>query len=419
MPPELQPEVLSLFAPHVSLSDDGHLLLAGVRAEQIAEEFGTPAYVVDEDHLRDRARRFDAAMKSGWARGRASWASKSFPCTAVYRVMAEEGLGVDVAGKGELLMALAGGVDPALIIMHGNAKTDAEIRQALDAGVGCIVIDNFDDIERLERMVTGQQSVLVRVIPGISANTHEAILTGQSGSKFGLELPDARVAIERLRGSDKLRLDGVHVHVGSQILDGEPFAEAVEFVAGLGEFGVYNVGGGLGSRYSYADQPPSIEDYVEIITGGARRLLPESAQLIIEPGRSMVAETAFTLYRVVTVKHGSPTFVAVDGGMGDNLEVSLFQQRFEATMVDRVGGGQPVTLVGRHCESGDTLIKDVPLQDPKPGDLLAVPVTGAYCHTMANNYNGALKPPVVFVSRGQAKLALRREEYADLLRRDV
>jgi diaminopimelate decarboxylase len=414
------PEILSLFPPHVSLADDGHLTLGGVRAEQIAEQFGTPAYVVDEDHLRDRARRFEAAIRSRWpGGGRASWASKAFPCTAVYRVMAEEGLGVDVAGMGELLMALAAGVDPALIILHGNAKTDAELRRAVEVGVGCIVVDGFDDIDRLERIVTGEQGVLVRVIPGISADTHEAILTGQSGSKFGLELADARTAIERLRASDRLRLDGVHVHVGSQILDGRPFAQAVEFVAGLGEFDVYNVGGGLGSRYTYDDHPPSIEEYVQIITDGARRLLPESARLIIEPGRSMVAETAFTLYRVVTVKHGPPTFVAVDGGMGDNLEVSLFQQRFEATMVDRVGGGQPVTLVGRHCESGDTLIRDVPLDDPRPGDLLAVPVTGAYCHTMANNYNGALKPPVVFVSGGQARLVLRRESYDDLLRRDV
>lgn len=416
------PEILSLFAPNVSLADDGHLTVGGVRAEAIAEEFGTPAYVVDEVHLRERARRFEAAMKAGWPNGRASFASKAFPCTAVYRVMAEEGLGVDVAGTGELLMALAGGVDPALIIMHGNAKTDAEIRRALDAGVGCIVVDNFDDIDRLERMVEGEQGVLVRIIPGIAPDTHEAISTGQAGSKFGLALPDARRAIERLRGSDKLRLDGVHVHIGSQILDGAPFAEAVEFVAGLGEFDVYNVGGGLGSRYTYADQPPSIEEYVQIITDGARKLLPESAQLIIEPGRSMVAETAFTLYRVVTVKpatEDAPTFVAVDGGMGDNLEVSLFQQRFEATMVDRVGGGQTVRLVGRHCESGDTLIKDIDLDQPAVGDLLAVPVTGAYCHTMSNNYNGALKPPVVFVSQGQARAVLRRESYDDLLRRDL
>jgi diaminopimelate decarboxylase len=415
----LAPEVLGLFAPNVAVGADGHLTVGGCRADAIAEEFGTPAYVVDEDHLRDRARRFSAAMASGWPNGRVSFASKAFPCTAIYRVMAEEGLGVDVAGPGELMMALAGGVDPSLIILHGNAKTDADIQQALDAKVGTVVIDNFDDIDRLERMVTGEQSVLVRVIPGIVADTHAAIQTGQSGSKFGLEPADARAAISRLRGSDRLRLDGVHVHIGSQILDPGPFAESVEFVAGLGDFPVYNVGGGLGSRYTYTDHPPSIEDYVAVITDGARAHLPSSAQLIIEPGRSMVAETAFTLYRVATIKRGQPTFVAVDGGMADNLEVSLFGQRFEATMVDRVGGGDPVHLVGRHCESGDTLIIDVPLDRPAVGDLVAVPVTGAYCHTMSNNYNGAVKPPVVFASGGNARLVLRRQEHEDFLRRDV
>jgi diaminopimelate decarboxylase len=415
----LAPEILGLFAPNVAVGADGHLTVGGCRADDLAAEFGTPAYIVDEDHLRDRARRFAAAMTAGWANGRVSFASKAFPCTAIYRVMAEEGLGVDVAGPGELLMALAGGVDPSLIIVHGNAKTDADIRQALDAKVGTIVIDNVDDIDRLERMVEGEQSVLVRVIPGIAADTHAAIQTGQEGSKFGLSRPDAEAAIARLRGSDRLRLDGVHVHIGSQILDPGPFAESVEFVASLGEFATYNVGGGLGSRYTYADQPPSIEDYVAVITDGARSLLPASAQLIIEPGRSMVAETTFTLYRVATVKPGRPTFVAVDGGMADNLEVSLFGQRFEATMVDRVGGGAPVQLVGRHCESGDTLIDEVPLDDPKVGDLLAVPVTGAYCHTMSNNYNGAVKPPVVFASQGNARLVLRRQDVQDFLRRDV
>ena len=415
----LAPEILGLFAPNVAVAADGHLTVGGCRVEALAEEFGTPAYIVDEDHLRDRARRFAAAMSAGWSNGRVSFASKAFPCTAIYRVMAEEGLGVDVAGPGELLMALAGGVDPSLIILHGNAKTDGDIQQALDAKVGTIVIDNLDDIDRLERLVDGEQSVLVRVIPGIVADTHAAIQTGHEGSKFGLARPDARKAIARLQGSDRLRLDGVHVHIGSQILNPGPFAESVEFVASLGEFATYNVGGGLGSRYTYTDHPPSIEDYVAVITEGARRLLPSTAQLIIEPGRSMVAETAFTLYRVATVKRGQPTFVAVDGGMADNLEVSLFGQRFEATMVDRVGGGDLVQLVGRHCESGDTLIAGVPLDDPKVGELLAVPVTGAYCHTMSNNYNGAVKPPVVFASHGNARLVLRRQDVQDFLRRDV
>ncbi|MBT2457597.1 diaminopimelate decarboxylase [Streptomyces sp. ISL-86] len=325
-----------------------------------------------------------------------------------------------VAGLGgELALALAGGVDPARIVVHGNAKTDAELRTAVDAGAGLIVIDNFDDIDRLERIVTDEQPVLVRVTPGIRPETHAAVSTGQEGSKFGLTLPQARQAIARLRGSGRLRLDGVHVHIGSQILDTEPFARAVEAVAGLGTFAVYDLGGGLGARYTYEDHPPSVEEYLDALVDAARRVLPEDAHVIIEPGRSMVAESGVTLYRVATVKRGEPAFVAVDGGMADNLEVALYGQRFEATVATRVGGGDPCHLVGRHCESGDTLSPDVPLRDPRPGDLIAVPVTGAYTYSLGNNYSGALRPPVVFCQDGEARAVVRRETYGDLLRRDL
>jgi diaminopimelate decarboxylase len=262
--------------------------------------------------------------------------------------------------------------------------------------------------------------VLVRVIPGIATATHEAIATGDENSKFGLSVVDTRKAISRLRSSDKLRLDGLHVHIGSQILDTKPFAQAVEAIAALGEFAVYDLGGGLGARYTYDDHPPSVEEYLDTLIDAARQLLPATARLLIEPGRSMIAEAGVTLYTVVTVKKGElRRFVAIDGGMGDNLEVSLYGQRFEATVADRVGGGEAYTLVGRHCESGDQLIKSVALRDPGVGDIIAVPVTGAYCLTMANNYNGALRPPIVMAHDGVARLVLRRETYDDLLRRDV
>jgi diaminopimelate decarboxylase len=214
---------------------------------------------------------------------------------------------------------------------------------------------------------------------------------------------------------------GLHVHVGSQILAVEPFAQSVAPVAALGEFPVYDLGGGLGARYTYADEPPSIGAYLDALTGAAREHLPPDAELIIEPGRSMVASAATTLYRVVTVKRGARTFVAVDGGMGDNLEVALVGQRFEAAIADRVsaGGGEPVSVVGRHCESGDVLIDEIALPGPRVGDLLAVPATGAYCFTMSNNYNGARRIPVVFASDGAARLVVRRETLADLLARDV
>jgi diaminopimelate decarboxylase len=247
------------------------------------------------------------------------------------------------------------------------------------------------------------------------------VLTGHAGSKFGLAPRAAAELIHRIEHSPRLRMQGLHVHVGSQILAVEPFARSVAPVAALGEFPVYDLGGGLGARYTYADEPPSVGAYVDALTDAAREHLPPDAELIIEPGRSMVASAATTLYRVVTVKRGARTFVAVDGGMGDNLEVALVGQRFEAVIADRVGagGGEPVSVVGRHCESGDVLIDEIALPGPRVGDLLAVPATGAYCFTMANNYNGARRIPVVFASDGAARLVVRRETLADLLARDV
>ncbi|MFG2875577.1 diaminopimelate decarboxylase [Streptomyces sp. NPDC048337] len=419
--PSPTPEaLLGLFPAGTRLAeDDGQLVIGGCRVTELADRFGTPALIIDEGALRDRARRYAAGLAARWPNSRVAFASKAFPCTAVYRVLAEEGLSIDVAGGGELALALAAGVDPARIVLHGNAKTDAEVEMAVAAGVGLIVVDNTDDIDRLERIVTGEQAVLVRVTPGIRPDTHAAVATGQEGSKFGLTLPRARRAISRLRASDRLRLDGVHVHIGSQILDTEPFARAVEAVAELGTFAVYDLGGGLGARYTYDDHPPSVEEYLDAVVGAARRVLPPDAQIILEPGRSMVAEAGVTLYRVATVKRGEPTFVAVDGGMGDNLEVALYGQRFEATVATRPGGGEPHHLVGRHCESGDVLSADVRLRDPRPGDLIAVPVTGAYCFSLSNNYNGALRPPVVFCRDGEARPVVRRETYADLLHRDL
>ena len=382
-------------------------------------EFGTPMLVMDEGALRARAREYADGMSERWPDSLVVWASKSLPHTAIFRVMADEGLGVDVSGGGELVMALAAGMDPAKVVLHGNAKSDEDVEMAVRAGVGTVVIDNFDDIDRLERLSTHEQGVLVRVIPGVEADTHPANATGQDDSKFGLSLSDARTAIRRLRESARLRLDGLHVHVGSQILDEEPFVRAVEAVSGLGEFEVYNLGGGLGARYTYDQQPPTVGTYLDALTRTAARLLPSGARLLIEPGRSLVATAGVTLYRVLTVKRGVLTFVAVDGGMGDNLEVSLYGTRFEATVATRVGGGESCMLVGRHCESGDQLIDGVELRDPQVGDIVAVPVTGAYCLTMANNYNGSRRPPIVFVREGVPRLVLRREVYDDFLRRDL
>ena len=410
---------LSLFPPGSTVDADGALTIGGCRAEDLAERFGTPAMIVAEGALRARARRYVQGLAERWPDSRVVFASKAFPCTAIERTLVEEGLGIDVAGGGELAVALRAGADPSRLVVHGNAKTDDELRDTVAAGAGLVVIDNVHDIDRLERLTTGEQGVLVRVTPDIRPDTHEAVATGQRGSKFGFDPERAREAIARLRGSDRLRLDGVHVHVGSQILDTDPFARAVEAVADLGTFAVYDLGGGLGARYTYDDHPPSVEEYLDALVGVARTRLPADARIIIEPGRSLVAEAGATLYKVVTVKRGEPDIVAVDGGMADNMEVALYGQRFEAVVAARARGGDPCHLVGRHCESGDRISTGVPLADPRPGDVVAVPVTGAYCYSLANNYNGARRPPVVLCHDGRAREVVRRESYADLTRRDV
>src|SRR5436190_4379098 len=415
--------VLSLFPPGSTLEADGMLSVGGCRADDLAREFGTPVLVVAEQALRARAREYRTELAARWPRSRVVFASKAFPCTAVQRVMVEEGLGLDVAGAGEIVTALKAGADPATLVLHGNAKSDEEIAMAVEHGLGLVVVDNGDDVDRLEATGPdgGVQDVLVRVIPGVTADTHAHVLTGHEGSKFGLAPEAAAELIRRIERSPRLRMMGLHVHVGSQILDVEPFAASVAPIAALGEFPVYDLGGGLGARYTYADEPPSVGAYLDALVGAAREHLPAEAELIIEPGRSMVASAAMTLYGVVTVKRGPHTFVAVDGGMGDNLEVALFDQRFEAAIADRVDadGREPVTVVGRHCESGDVLIDAIELPGPRVGDLLAVPATGAYCFTMANNYNGNRRIPVVFATDGAARLVVRRETWADLLARDV
>jgi len=414
-------DVIGLFPPGTSRGSDGMLRVGGCRLDELAAEYGTPALVVDEGAVRQQARDYRQLLAARWPRSQVAFASKAFPCTAVQRLMVSEGLWLDVAGGGEIVTALAAGADPATLIMHGNAKTTEEIELAVSSGVGTVVVDNFDDIDRLEAVVpAGQvQGCLVRVIPGVQSSTYPAYATGHAGSKFGLAPAGARQAIARIEAAGRLRMDGLHTHVGSQILDAGELAAAVAPLAALGEFGVYDLGGGLGCRYTYADQPPTLAGYLDSLTGAARGHLPAGARILIEPGRSLVARGGVTVYRVTTVKPGPVTFVGVDGGMGDNLEVALVGQRFEATIADRVGGGQPANVVGRHCESGDVLSAGVPLRDPRVGDLLAVPVTGAYCYTMSNNYNGARRIPVVFADGGGGRLVVRRERWDELLSRDV
>jgi diaminopimelate decarboxylase len=416
--------LIELFPPGSAVAADGTLTVAGCRADELAAEFGTPVLVVAEAALRDRAREYRTELAARWPNSRVVFASKAFPCTAVQRVMVQEGLGLDVAGGGEIRTALKAGVDPALVVLHGNAKSVDELTSAVRHGIGLVVVDGPDDVDRLEELVPpgGNQDVLVRVIPGVTADVHAHVMTGHEGSKFGLAPPAAAELIARIERSDRITVRGLHVHVGSQILDTEPFARSVAPIAALGAFEVYDLGGGLGARYSYADHPPAVAEYLDALIGAAHEHLPRGAQVILEPGRSMVAAAAVTLYRVTTVKRGAHTFVAVDGGMGDNLEVALFAQRFEAGIANRLGPTERVeraVVVGRHCESGDVLVDGVDLAAPVVGDLLVVPATGAYCFTMANNYNGTRRIPVVFARDGAARLVVRRETWEELFARDV
>ena len=406
------------------VNERGRLEIGGCDAVELTREFGSPVYVVAEDDMRARARAFIDAVGARHADYDVLFASKAFPCTAVYRLLAEEGLACDVASGGELFLALRGGFDPARIYFHGNAKSEVEVREALAAGVGHIVIDSLDELDLLERVAAEagrRQEVLIRITPGVAGDTHHAISTGQSDSKFGFAPADARVAIERLAGAPHLDLVGLHFHIGSQLLELEPFRAAVRTIASLGDFPVYNVGGGLGVAYLATQQPPAIADYVETIVSTVHEELGTDKRLLLEPGRALVANSAVTLYTVQTVKRNVSTWVAVDGGMSDNLRPMLYGSRYEALIADRALAAptERCHLAGKHCESGDVIVRDVMLADPAPGDVVATPATGAYGYSLANNYNGVPRPPVIFCRAGDARVVVRRESYEDLAARDV
>jgi diaminopimelate decarboxylase len=406
------------------VDERGHLEIGGCDAVELARRFGTPAYVVAEDDLRTRARAFRDALLSRISSGDVLFASKAFPCTAVYRVLAEEGLACDVASGGELHLALRGGFDPGRIYLHGNAKSRNELRFALESGVGHVVLDSFDDIERLEAVAVAAgrtQEVLIRVTPGVAGETHASISTGQADSKFGFSVEAAREAIARLSSSQALRLVGVHLHIGSQLFSLEPFRAAIAAIAPLGDYEVYNLGGGLAAAYTADDDPPAVEDYVDAKVRAVEELLGPGKRILIEPGRALTANSGVTLYTIETVKRNVSTWVAVDGGMSDNLRPMLYGSSYEACLADRplATGREPCRIAGKHCESGDVLIREAWLDDPRPGDVLVTPATGAYGHALANNYNGIPRPPVIFCSGGTAREVVRRETYDDLTARDV
>src|SRR5689334_7221448 len=395
------------------VNERGHLEVGGCDVIELAREFGTPAYVYAEDDIRSRARAYLDAFRARTDHFEVIYASKAFPCTAAFRLLAEEGISADVASGGELFLALRGGIPPERIYFHGNNKTEAELRYAVEQGVGHIVADSFDELDRLERIAPGQR-ILLRVTPGIEPDTHEKIQTGQVDSKFGFQIDDLPRALDRI---ETLEVRGLHAHIGSQIFDLDPLEQIAEVLSGLGDYPLLNLGGGLAIAYTSDQQPPDIDEYVEALLARA----PEGVTVLCEPGRSLVGNAGVTLYTVGTVKEvpGVRTYVAVDGGMADNPRPMLYAARYDADIADRFGGETECRIVGMHCESGDILVPDALLDHPRPGDVLVMPATGAYGHAMASNYNAVPRPPVIFCLDGDARVVVRRETYEDLAARDV
>ena len=405
----------------------GHLEVGGCDVVELAERFGTPAYIYAEDDMRARARAYLEAFAARTDDFEVIFGSKAAPITAIYRLMHEEGLSVDVASGGELFLALRAGVEPQRIFMHGNNKTEQELRLAFDAGIGCLVLDSFAEIELADRLLDRPQEVLIRVTPGIKPSTHSYVQTGQLDSKFGFGLDDglASEAVKRVQASRHLNLAGVHAHIGSQIFELEPYMKTIQLLADFIDFDcrLLNVGGGLGIAYTSEDEPASIEDYVDVKVKGVQQAFNPVPRILIEPGRSLVGNAGITAYRIGSIKEipGVRTYVAVDGGMSDNLRPMLYGARYEAAIADRPDAPSThvTTVAGMHCESGDVLIKDVALPEPRIGDVLVTPATGAYGHSMANNYNSVRRPPVILCRDGEAREVVRRETYEDLTARDV
>jgi diaminopimelate decarboxylase len=419
----------------------GRLVVGGMLASDLVREYGTPLYVMDEQRLRANCRAYVTALRAVYPRARAVFASKALCCIATCRLAYEESLAIDVVSAGEIHTALRAGIPAADLLLHGSNKTPDELRLALERGVGRIVVDNFYDLDMLEMLTAGtgrSADVLLRLTPGIEPHTHQAIQTGGVDSKFGFGMVDgtAREAVARTLDTSGVRLHGLHCHIGSQVMDLDPFVRAAEAMM---EFAAWmardhqapvdelDLGGGLGIRYLPEDQPPPIHAYVEALAGVVRRRAEEHRLplplLMVEPGRSIVGDAGVTLYTVGAVKPiaGVRTYVSVDGGMYENPRPALYQARYHAVLADRLSESpaETVTLAGRCCESGDVLIWESRLPAPRAGDILAVFSTGAYNYSMAGNYNRYPRPPIVFVRDGRARVAVAGETIDDLLAHDA
>lgn len=423
------------------VNSEGHLEIGGCDTVELTKKYGTPLFIMDEETLRGQCRMYMEAFGSKGMDFEVIYASKAFTCVAMCQIAKQEGLALDVMSAGELYTAVKAGFPMDKIFLHGNNKTTGELELALDNNVGRVVVDGFYELELLDK-IAGQkgkvQPILLRVTPGIKPQTHSYIQTGQVDSKFGFGLQDglALSAVKQAIGMENIDIRGIHAHIGSQIFELGSYAKAIEIVMEFirqvkNETGLVmdelNTGGGLGIKYKAVDEPSTIEEYADVIAGGvvkeAGRLGLPIPKVMVEPGRSIVANSGVTIYTVGAIKEipNTRTYVSVDGGMSDNMRPMLYGAAYEALLANRANE-QPstvVTVAGKHCESGDILIRDVELPHPGVGDILCTPATGAYGYVMANNYNRQPKPAVILVSNGESREIIRRETLEDITRLDV
>ena len=427
---------------NLNVNEKGNLTIGGVDTVALAEEYGTPLYVMDEDLIRSNLRRFHESIKKCYGgRGEVHYASKAFSCMEMCRIVASEGDGLDAVSIGELYTALKAGFPMEKVGFHGNNKSDEELAFALDNGVGHIIVDNISELERLEKIASSKNKtahIMFRIKPGIDAHTHQFVMTGQIDSKFGfaLETGEAFEAVKKALSCKNVKLVGLHCHIGSQIFDIAPFEAAakvmLEFIAKIRDELGYtvpglNLGGGFGIKYLEEHDPVPFEQYMErvsaVVAEECGKLNLEQPYIYIEPGRSIAASAGITLYTVGARKEipDIRTYVSVDGGMADNPRYILYQSEYEAVVANKAGEerNEKVTIAGRCCESGDLIGENMPLQHAESGDIIAVLATGAYNYSMSSNYNRLQKPAVVMVSEGKSRIVVKRETLDDIIKNDV
>lgn len=434
--------VKMLVSKNLAVNEQGHLTVGGIDAVELAKEYGTPLYLMDEGLIREHCRSFKESMDRYYGgQGLVCYASKAFCCKAMCRIMLEEGLGLDVVSEGELYTALSVGFPAEKLCFHGNNKTDHELSYALENGVGRIIVDNIYELDRLNRLAekTGRTAnIMYRIKPGIDAHTHNFIMTGQIDSKFGfaLETGEAYEAVKKAIECSHINLVGLHCHIGSQIFDIDPFVKAAEvmltFIAKIkDELGFevkeLNLGGGFGIRYTEEDAPVAYDKYMEKVSEKVKEVCAEKNVklpfILIEPGRSIAAPAGVTLYTVGGRKEipNIRTYVSIDGGMGDNPRYALYQSKYDVEVANKANlpKTETVTVAGKCCETGDLIGEGMPIQPVEPGDILAVLATGAYNYSMSSNYNRIPKPPVVMIRDGKSRVVVKRETLEDIVRNDL